>query len=396
MRSRPGGRKIALATPCGTPWCAVTGVDAACTTAFAFMLNAMPVMQLASETWPTASGSRSCTALRRFVADHADRADVERVEQRVAAEVEIRLGRVRERIGAGRRDDRRGRREHELGVDDRDRRGQVARCAHDLEVLVRIGDHDDERDLGAGAAGRRDADHGRPVARHEVAPAVVPDRAAVLDQRRRRPWLRRASCRRPVRRCRRSRARGRARRSRRDSRSSGSPRSRCSGGRRCRPPSASVAHAVDGARAEQALVGDEHDRAQTELRELLRQAGDRARAVVHARRALEEVDAVPGHRRSARRLPAAARRRRRRRRCALDQRGRASSARRRRGGEPAICCEQRVDGRRCRARRDRGGRPSAAARGSRRRGRRRPRSPRRRAGSRVRRRGSPRARRRPG
>ena len=66
MRSSPGGRKIALATPCGTPWCAVTGVDAACTTAFAFMLNAMPVMQLASETWAIASGSRSCTARRRF------------------------------------------------------------------------------------------------------------------------------------------------------------------------------------------------------------------------------------------------------------------------------------------------------------------------------------------
>ena len=42
--------KIALATPCGTPWCAVTGVEAAWTIAFAFMLNAMPVIVLASET----------------------------------------------------------------------------------------------------------------------------------------------------------------------------------------------------------------------------------------------------------------------------------------------------------------------------------------------------------
>ena len=53
-----------------------------------------------------------------------------------------------------------------------------------LKCSSGIGDHDDERDLGARAAGRRDADHGRPVARHEVAPAVVPDAAAVLDQRR--------------------------------------------------------------------------------------------------------------------------------------------------------------------------------------------------------------------
>jgi hypothetical protein len=51
--------KMAFATPCGTPWCAVTGVEAACTIAFAFMLKAIPVMVLASATCATASGSRS-------------------------------------------------------------------------------------------------------------------------------------------------------------------------------------------------------------------------------------------------------------------------------------------------------------------------------------------------
>ena len=58
--------KIAFATPCGTPWRAVTGVEAACTIAFAFMLKAIPAIRLASETWPTASRSRSYTAGTRL------------------------------------------------------------------------------------------------------------------------------------------------------------------------------------------------------------------------------------------------------------------------------------------------------------------------------------------
>ena len=78
------------------------------------------------------------------------------------AEVQVRLDRVRERVGARRRDDVRRGAEHQLRIDDRDSRGQVARGAHDLEVLGRVGDHDDERHLGAGAAGRRQADDGRP------------------------------------------------------------------------------------------------------------------------------------------------------------------------------------------------------------------------------------------
>ena len=97
--------KIALATPCGTPWCAVTGVEAACTIAFAFMLNAMPVIVLASDSWPTRVGSPLVHRRPQVRADHADGADVDRVEQRIGADVQVRLDRVRERVGAGRRDD---------------------------------------------------------------------------------------------------------------------------------------------------------------------------------------------------------------------------------------------------------------------------------------------------
>ena len=48
--------KIPFATPCGTPWRAVTGVEAACTIAFAFMLNAIPAIVLASDSCSMAAG----------------------------------------------------------------------------------------------------------------------------------------------------------------------------------------------------------------------------------------------------------------------------------------------------------------------------------------------------
>ncbi len=175
--------KIALATPCGTPWRAVTGVEAACTIALAFMLNAMPVMVLASDSCPTASGSRSYTAARRF-------APIMRmarmlIESSSGSEpsVQVRLDRVRERVGARRRDDVRRGAEHQLRIDDRDSRGQVARGAHHLEVLGGVGDHDHERHLGAGTARRGHAHDGWSGRRDEILATVVPDRAAVLDQR---------------------------------------------------------------------------------------------------------------------------------------------------------------------------------------------------------------------
>ena len=119
--------KIALATPCGTPWWAVTGVEAACTIALAFMLKAIPVIVLASDSWPTALAVAVVDGAPQVGADHADRADVDRVEQRIGADVHVGLDRVRERVGAGRRDDVRRRGEHELRIDDRDPGGEVAR-----------------------------------------------------------------------------------------------------------------------------------------------------------------------------------------------------------------------------------------------------------------------------
>src|SRR5436190_1688436 len=64
--ARPEGMKIPFATPCGTPCHAVTGVEAACTIAFAFMLNAIPAIVLASISCSSAAGSRVSTALRRL------------------------------------------------------------------------------------------------------------------------------------------------------------------------------------------------------------------------------------------------------------------------------------------------------------------------------------------
>ena len=89
-----------------------------------------------------------------------------------------------------------------------------------------------------------------------------------------------------------------------------------------------LAHTVDRAGAEQALIRDEDDGAQTEGGQVVGQTGDRTGAVVHARRALEEVNAVPGHRRQ---LPGGG---------AVEARsisagGKLSSTSR--GGEPAIC-----------------------------------------------------------
>ena len=59
--------------------------------------------------------------------------------------------------------------------------------------------------------------------------------------------------------------------------------------------SGDLAHPVDGAGGQETLVGDQHDALQAELGEVHRKAGDRAGTVVHPRRALEEVNAVPGH-----------------------------------------------------------------------------------------------------
>ena len=58
--------KIPFATPWGTLWRAVTGVDAAWTIAFAFMLKAIPAIVLARASWSIAAGSRSATAARRL------------------------------------------------------------------------------------------------------------------------------------------------------------------------------------------------------------------------------------------------------------------------------------------------------------------------------------------
>ena len=203
-----------------------------------------------------------------------------------------------------------------------------------LKCSAGIGDHDHERDLGAGAAGRRDADHGRARGAARGRARGSPTRCRRSRSARRRPWPRRASCRRRARRCRRSPARGRARRSPRGSSSSGSRPSRCRRGRRRPRPSASSRTRSTVPAASRPRSETSTTRAQAELGELRGQAGDRAGAVVHARRALEEVRAVPGHVSAPRRGAGGG---------ALDQRrrrGELDVARRRAGH----LLEQRVDG----------------------------------------------------
>ena len=117
--------KMPLATPCGTPWCAVTGVEAACTIALAFMLNAMPAMVLASDSCSMARGSRVVDGGAQVGADHADGGDVERVEQRIGAGVDVRLDRVaRARRRPSPRSRAAARCSTSVGIDERQPRGE--------------------------------------------------------------------------------------------------------------------------------------------------------------------------------------------------------------------------------------------------------------------------------
>ena len=127
----------------------------------AFMLNAIPAIVLASISCSSAAGSCISTAVRRF--PPMIRIAAILVPRTWVAAAPHRT-RPRSRAhGPGRRDHMRRRRLDEVSIDEGAAAPSSVRRRR-VEVHVRIRDHRDERDLGTGTAGRRDAD-GAEVAR---------------------------------------------------------------------------------------------------------------------------------------------------------------------------------------------------------------------------------------